>query len=96
MEYYSAQRGHQVALTLTGADQVAEGPDNTRCAIVFPSVAHTLTVSFGQGTGTNKFLIAANVQPFTIDSSLIGDLIYQEIHVSGTAADAVTLWIGNY
>lgn len=88
-------RGATQTATLTGNDQVIAAYDPQRVSVVFPSFAHSVLIAFGQSTAQQSFFVAANAPPFMVDASMIGDLIHGDIHIKGTAADVVTLWLGN-
>lgn len=96
MEHYLARRGHFLTVTLNGSDQVVEGPDFNRVSIVFPSAAHSYQIGLGTSTANDAFLLPAAGPAFIIDKAAIGDKITGEIHLKGTNADTVTLWIGTY
>lgn len=94
---YNATRGYVLNVTTTGSDQLIEGPDPYRMALVVGSCAVALNLAFGQKTGganAGQFLIAAASTPFQITRDVIGDLITQEIHLAGTVSNVVGLWIG--
>ena len=94
---YNATCGYPLNITTTGADQVVEGPDPKRMAVVIGTCGVAVNLAFGQLTGganVGQFLIAANSPPFQITRDVVGDMITQEIHLNATTANKVGLWIG--
>lgn len=94
---YNATKGYPLNVTTTGSDQVIDGPDPFRMAVVVGTCAVAVNLGFGQKTGganAGQFLIAANSPPFQITKDVIGDMITLDIHVSATVSNAIGLWIG--
>lgn len=96
MERYFAIHGYPVTVTMTGAAQAVEGPNVRRCAVIVPSLPHSITLAFGPTATASSFTIAAGVSPVMLDRIALGDMLDNAITVIGTAADAVTFFIGTY
>lgn len=94
IHHWPAETGYNLKITTTGADQIIEGPNPDRVAIVLPSTTFNYNYALGMAATATGPLVGSFVNGFVLTREAIGDLINQELHALAAAGKSLNLLIG--